>query len=100
VAGASIGGLEAGAYGLVAGFAGEGARYGTDELLKKLGAGEGVRGNVDALVSGAVSGAVMGSIGGAVGSAIGAGVGALLSEGAYVAEQYGDKIKNFFENIF
>ena len=101
VAGASIGGLEAGAYGLVAGFAGEGARYGTDELLKKLGAGEGVRGNVDALVSGAVSGAVMGSMaGGAVGSVIGAGVGALLSEGAYVAEQYGDKIKNFFENIF
>ena len=100
VAGAAIGGLEAGAYGMAAGLAGEGARYGTDELLKKLGAGDEVRGNVDALVGGAVSGAVMGSIGGPVGSAIGAGVGAVLGEGAYVATHYGEKIANFFENLF
>lgn len=99
-AGAFVGGAEAGLYGLGAGLAGEGARYGTDELLKKLGAGSEVRGNLDAVMSGAVSGAVMGSMAGAVGAAIGAGVGAVISEGAYVAEHYGDKIENFFKNIF
>jgi hypothetical protein len=100
VAGAVIGGLETGGVGLVAGFAGEGARYGTDELLKKLGAGTEVRGNLDAVMGGAVSGAVMGSVAGPVGAAIGAGVGAVLGEGAYVATHYGEKIVNFFEKIF
>jgi len=99
-AGALLGGAEGGAYGMAAGFAGEATRYGTDELLKKLGASDNVRGNLDAVMSGAVSGAVFGSMGGALGSAIGAGVGAILSEGAYVAETYGDKIAHFFQNIF
>jgi hypothetical protein len=99
-AGAMLGGAEGGVYGLGAGIAGETVRYGTDELLKKLGAGEQVRGNVDALMSGAASGAVMGSVGGPLGAAVGAGVGAVISEGAYVAENYGAKVINFFKNIF
>ena len=100
VAGAFLGGIEGGAYGMVAGLAGEGARYGTDELLKKLGAGSEVRGNLDSVVAGAVSGAVMGSVAGPIGAVIGAGVGAVISETAHVAENYGDKIVNFFKNIF
>ena len=100
VAGAALGGVEGGVYGLGAGLVGEATRYGTDELLKKLGAGEQVRGNLDAVMSGAAAGAVMGSAAGVVGAAIGAGVGAVISEGAYVAEEYGDKIVNFFKNIF
>ena len=100
VAGAFIGGAEAGAYGLGAGLVGEATRYGTDKLLQKLGAGEGVRGNLDALMAGASSGAVMGSSFGLPGALIGAGVGSVLSEGAYVAEHYGEKISNFFEKLF
>tara|TARA_B100000683_G_C12501364_1_gene557772 strand:+ start:137 stop:1828 length:1692 start_codon:yes stop_codon:yes gene_type:complete len=100
VAGGVLGGVETAGYGFVAGLAGEATRYGTDELLKKLGAGKDVRGNVDAIMSGAVSGAVMGSMAGPVGSAIGAGVGAVISEGAYVATHYGERIANFFEKIF
>ena len=99
-AGAMLGGAEGGVYGLAAGIAGETVRYGTDELLKKLGAGEQVRGNVDALMSGAASGAVMGSVGGPLGAAVGAGVGAIISEGAYVAENYGAKVIKFFKNKF
>jgi hypothetical protein len=51
-------------------------------------------------MSGAASGAVMGSVGGPLGAAVGAGVGAIISEGAYVAENYGAKVINFFKNIF
>jgi len=100
VAAAFVSGAEMTPYGLTAGLVGEAARYGTDELLKKLGAGEGVRGNVDALVAGASSGSVLGSAFGPVGSLVGGGVGAVLSEGAYVAEHYADKISNFFQKIF
>ena len=99
-AGAMLGGAEMGVYGAAAGLAGEAARYGTDELLKSLGAGQQVRGNVDAIMSGAVSGAVMGSVGGPVGAAIGAGVGAVVSEGAYLVTTYADKVENFFRNLF
>lgn len=100
VAGAVIGGLETGGYGLGAGLVGEATRYGTDELLKKLGAGKEVRGNLDSLMAGASSGAVMGSMAGPVGTAIGAGVGAILGEGAYVATHYGAKIGRFFKKLF
>jgi len=107
VAGALMGGIETGGYGLAAGVVGEGVRYGTDELLKKMGAGEGVRGNVDALMGGAAAGAVMGSALGPVGAAVGAGAGAVIGEGAHLVEEYGDDIRdaakpivNFFRNLF
>jgi len=100
VAGLLTAGLEGGAYGALAGLASEGARYGTDELLKHMGASAGVRGNVDALVAGATAGAVLGSVGGVVGSVVGAGVGAVISETAHVITTYGDRIEHFFKNIF
>ena len=100
IAGGLIGGVTSAAYGFGAGAVGEGVRYGTDKLLQKLGAGDGVRGNLDALMQGAASGMVLGAEAGPVTAAIGAGIGAIVSEGAHLASEYGDKIKNFFENIF
>ena len=87
-------------YGFAAGVGGEVTRYGTDTLLKKLGASDELRGHLDAAMSGAASGAIMGSAVGPVGSAIGTGVGAILGEGAHLATEYGSKIKSFFENLF
>ena len=100
IAAGAIGGLGAMGYGFAAGVGGEVTRYGTDTLLKKLGASDELRGHLDAAISGAASGAIMGSAAGPVGSAIGAGVGAILSEGAHLATEYGSKIKSFFDNLF
>jgi hypothetical protein len=99
-AGALVGGASGAKFGLGAGLVGEATRYGTDELLKKMGAGKEVRGNLDAIMEGASAGAVLGSEGGLLGAVVGAGVGAIVNEGAYVATHYGSKIEHFFENIF
>ena len=100
-AGAFIGGLEGGGVGLAAGLVSEGTRYGTDELLKKLGASDELRGNLDAITSGAAAGAVLGgAAGGPLGAAVGSVVGGVVSETAHVVEEYGSRIAHFFENIF
>jgi len=90
---------EGGLVGVGAGVLGEGARYGTDNLLQKLGASEKVRGNVDSLVQGSVQGAVLGSVGGAIGSAIGGVVGGVIGEGAYLLS-HSDRVKKFFHKLF
>ncbi len=99
-AGAFIGGLEGGGIGFAAGLVSEGTRYGTDELLKKLGASDEVRLNLDAITSGAAAGAILGSAAGPLGAAVGAAVGGVVSETAHVVDEYGSRIAHFFENIF
>jgi hypothetical protein len=92
---------EGGLAGVGAGVLGEGARYGTDKLLQKLGAGEKVRGNVDSLVAGSVQGAILGASagGGLVGAAIGSVVGGIVGEGTYLLS-HSDRVKHFFQKLF